>query len=252
MWSVSPHLHFLGCYQCSPVTLCGVWWFSRGGCLPGCCDVQGRTSGSGSICCLARRDICRSCWLRWALQGAPWDGMLSTSLGCPWLRAAPPWLCRSSLGSATRAALLLLLSHRIGQGTLGPVLMLQVANPQLGREGVCGDPLCLAASSDTSVSGIKHLPHSPMSLLAVPCPGHPAAPHIPPWGRLALPVLREHPERWAVNFVVTSCWWLIKEPLEMPRPSCPRPGKSMADLKCFITQHSSVKGESRVMGCSFN
>lgn len=200
MWSVSPYLHFLGCYQWSPVTLCGVWWFSRGGCLPGCCDVQGRTSGLGSICCWARRGICRSCWLRWALWDAPWDGMLSTSLGCPWLQAAPPWLCRSSLGSATRAALLLLLSHRIGQGTLGPVLMLQVPIPQLGREGVCGDPLCLAASSDTSVSGIKHLPHSPMSLLAVPCPGPPGSSPHPSLGQAGTPCAEGAPRALGSQF----------------------------------------------------
>lgn len=93
------------------------------------------------------------------------------------------------------------------------------------------------------MSGVKHLPHSPMSLLAVLCPDPLGAPPpCLPGAGWQLVVLREHPERWAVNFVVTSCWRLIKEPLEMPRPSCPRPGRSMADLKRFITQHSGVRG----------
>lgn len=93
-----------------------------------------------------------------------------------------------------------------------------------------------------------------------PCPSWLSLPPWTPWVSPAslpgagwqLPVPGEHPERWAVNFVVTSCWRLIKEPLEMPRPSCPRPGRSIADLKRFITQHSGVGGGSRVMGCSFN
>lgn len=81
-----------------------------------------------------------------------------------------------------------------------------------------------------------------MSLLAVPCPGQ-AGSSVKP---------REHLQRWAVNFVVTSCSKLIKEPLEMPRPSCPRPGRSITDLKRFITEHSGIGGGSRVMGCFFN
>lgn len=123
----------------------------------------------------------------------------------------------------------------------------------LGKEAARRDPLCLAVSLDTSVPGVKHLPHSPVSLLAVPCPRPPGCPlaSLPEAG-WQLVVLREHLERWAVNFVLTSCWRLIKETLEMPRPSCPRPGRSMADLKRFITQHSGVGGGSRVMGCSFN
>lgn len=150
--------------------------------------------------------------------------------------------------------------------------MLQVPDPQLGLvvRGLarawgekqyaetpfawhsCWTPACQGLNTFLTAPCPSWLSFALDPLGPVPCPSPPPRPPCLPGAGWQLVVLREHPERWAVNFVVTSCWRLIKEPLEMPRPSCPRPGRSMADLKRFITQHSGVRGGSRVTGCSFN
>lgn len=68
------------------------------------------------------------------------------------------------------------------------------------------DLLGVVVSSDTSVSGVKHLPHSPWSLLAVPCPNP-----------LGVPSPRCHLDSWF------SLW---------PQPQ--------AELQLFIAQHGRV------------
>lgn len=187
-WPASLYWHCPGCYQWSPITRRGVWWLSRGGCVPGGFmgrDVQGGRDRlrvqlllgmKGHLQGLLTRVGSPGCTLGWdalhfpgpslgrsgpavALPLFPWAaGRWLCCLGCTaaacslptaplapalalWLKPPSPAQCSAGRRADGRAegcpakcpACPACTPGRAGQGTLGPVLMLQVPDPQLGR-----------------------------------------------------------------------------------------------------------------------